>query len=105
MRRFRLEYSSRRHPWSIPWPPGFPEGTSLDIFFSGYVTDLSYAIRVSDIDDLNRQITEVIGGINAAKHLAWNSISAVYFACHKCNSCERYLMFKIYVKLFSFVFP
>ena len=50
----------------IPWPPRSSDITPLDFFLWGYIKDIVYKTKVSDIDDLKQRISNAMTTINEA---------------------------------------
>ena len=49
----------------IPWPPRFPDITSLDFFLRRYVKDIFYRTKLRDASDLQQRIIEALDTVTA----------------------------------------
>jgi hypothetical protein len=83
---------SRRWIWIgewKQWPPRSPDLTSLDFYFSWYVKQTVYSVRISNIKHLKQQIKEVAASVNPnVLGRVWQEIEYRLDVCRATNGAQ-----------------
>ncbi len=73
----------------IPWPPRSPDIAPLDFLLWRFVKDIVYRIKIQDITDLKRKITDVIATSDEdVLHRTWQEIEYYFDVLRATNGAH-----------------
>ena len=85
-RQFGVRLVSRRTQIGLDWPARSPDLNPLDFFLWGYLKSLVYNPRPATLDELERNITQAIAGLDPA--MINRAILDIRARCHACIAAQ-----------------